>query len=361
MAISRLAALASCISSVFAACASIETRKEWRSFTTDEQSAWIDAVKCMAKLPHNDSLISTVGDFAATFANITSDSSYYDDYVYVHSDLNPTIHFTGLFFPFHRYFVWSYTQSLIKDCGYTGVSPYWDWTLDAADFVGSTMWSDDTASGLGQASGIEANDFEVGTGGFASDFTLAYPASHPLRRNFTLEPWTEFGDLSEFFTDLTKKANTSFTLEVIDAMVNGYVGDFKGFQVAMETFEGPHSAVHEILGGDLGGYCPDDANAACFTNAPSPTFSANEPMFWMHHAMVDRVWWLWQNANTANANAFFGGSVQNLTYYSEFPNGGPPYLDMTSVLPDDGILTAGTTLGDIWITEGDFLCYTYDS
>lgn len=46
----------------------------------------------MAKLPHNDYLTTTVGEF---WANITSDSSYYDDYAYVHSDLNPTIHFTG--------------------------------------------------------------------------------------------------------------------------------------------------------------------------------------------------------------------------------------------------------------------------
>jgi tyrosinase len=76
---------------------------------------------------------------------------------------------------------------------------------------------------------------------------------------------------------------------------------------------------------------------------------------------VDRVWWLWQNANANNTNAFFGGSVQNLTYYDEFPNGGPPYLSMDSVLPTDGILGEGVTLGDVWIAEGDFLCYTYDS
>ncbi|KAF4613412.1 hypothetical protein G7Y89_g15475 [Cudoniella acicularis] len=274
-------------------------------------------------------------------------------------DLNPTIHFTGLFFPFHRYFVWSYPQSLKNDCGYTGVSPYWDWTLDAADFTGSDLWSDNITSGLGQASGVSSNDFEVGTGGFAPDFTLAYPVSHHLRRNYTLEPWVSFGDLSEFFTDLTKEANTSFTPAVIDALVAGYVGDFKGFQAAMKTFEGPHSAVHEVMGGDLGGYCLEDATEACFENEPSPTISANEPLFWMHHAMVDRFWWLWQNASPNNMNAYFGGSVQNLTYYSEFPNGGPPYLNMTFVVPDDGILAAGTTLGDVWITEGGFLCYTY--
>jgi tyrosinase len=53
----------------------------------------------------------------------------------------------------------------------------------------------------------------------------------------------------------------------------------------MEGFEGPHGAVHEIFGGDLGGYCPEDASEACFESEPSPTFSANEPIFWMHHAV----------------------------------------------------------------------------
>jgi tyrosinase len=110
--------------------------------------------------------------------------------------------------------------------------------------------------------------------------------------------------LPEFFTEPAKEANTSFTAEVIDALVSGYVGDYKGFQTAMEAFEGPHGAVHEILGGfvffldlcvgessdtrqsrDLAGYCPEDASESCFDNEPSPTFSANEPLFWMHHAV----------------------------------------------------------------------------
>lgn len=77
--------------------------------------------------------------------------------------------------------------------------------------------------------------------------------------------------------------------------------------------------------------------------------------------MVDRVWWLWQKNNSANADAFYGGSVQNLTYYNEFPNGGPPWLSTESVLPTDGILPEGVTIGDMLSTEGDYLCYTYAS
>jgi tyrosinase len=70
--------------------------------------------------------------------------------------------------------------------------------------------------------------------------------------------------------------------------------------------------------------------------------------------MVDRAWWLWQNAHPNNTNAFFDGSVQNLTYYDESPNGAPLWLSMESLIPGDGILMEGVPLGEVWITEGDF-------
>lgn len=54
--------------------------------------------------------------------------------------------------------------------------------------------------------------------------------------------------------------------------------------------------------------------------------------------------------------------MQNLTSYDLYPNGAPPALSLESVLPTDGILlNEGSTLSDVWITEGDMLCYTYAS
>jgi hypothetical protein len=40
-----LSTLAASISQVLGACSSIEVRKEWREFTSNEQAAWIAAVK----------------------------------------------------------------------------------------------------------------------------------------------------------------------------------------------------------------------------------------------------------------------------------------------------------------------------
>lgn len=106
---------------------------------------------------------------------------------------------------------------------------------DAADVYGSTLFQDNSStSGLG-GWGDPSNDFQVPAGGF-SDFKLSYPSPHTLRRNFTLQPYLQFAG-SEFFTDPTLLANSTFTQAEVDKMVNGTPGDFKGFQKYLESWE----------------------------------------------------------------------------------------------------------------------------
>lgn len=38
-----------------------------------------------------------------------------------------TIHFTGNFLGWHRWFLYTYEQALRNECGYRGYAPYWDW------------------------------------------------------------------------------------------------------------------------------------------------------------------------------------------------------------------------------------------
>ena len=52
--------------------------------------------------------------------------------------------------------------------------------------------------------------------------------------------------------------------------------------------------------------------------------------------MVDKVWYDWQHADAANFWAFHGGTTQgtqNLTYYDEYPSGGPPMLSVRHIFP----------------------------
>lgn len=330
-------------------------RKEWRALSSRERTEWIAAVKCLATLPHDESLSPMVKP--SDIVRVNASGSYYDDIVYVHMDMNHKIHFTGLFLPWHRWYVQMYENALKDKCGYTGTSPYWNWASDSSNVKMSTIFDPDPKSGIG-GWGLPSQDVHVQDGGFGiyTTFRLSYPSYHPLRRNFTIRPF--IGLSRQFFPDQELLANSTFTPEVVHDLVYGYVGDFKGFQTSFESFTGAHGNVHLILGGDLGGTCPSDSTDC----QPGPTFSANEPIFWLHHAMVDKVWYDWQNANGLNQRAFEGGSVQmidNVTVYKKYPNGGPPNLHMDSVITGEGLFD-DFFIHDVISTTDGILCYSYE-
>jgi tyrosinase len=236
------------------------------------------------------------------------------------------------------------------------VAPYWDWTKDTADFEHASIFQDsDPVSGLG-GWGDPTKDFAVPDGAL-SDFHLSYPSPHILRRNFTLQPYR--GSKSPLTPDPNIFANSTFTRADVEQTVTTHDGDFVGFQKQLEGTSSMHGAVHLIMGGDLGGDCPSDAPSSC---RGGPTFSANEPMFQLHHAMVDKIWFDWQNHNPENKWAFYGGSIQanrtNVTDYNLYPNGHEPLLSLNSTMPNDGLFDVAN-VGDVIDTTGGYLCYVY--
>jgi tyrosinase len=341
----------------FAKCTKPTIRKEWRKLSVAEKANWTQAVNCLSRLPHDGALTPTVKPNDISALNISG--SYWDDIVYMHMDLNHIIHFTGLFLPWHRWYVHFVETALRTKCSFTGTSPYWDWSQDAADVYGSSFFSDDSpTSGLG-GWGDPTRDYQVPSGAF-SNLHLSYPSPHILRRNFTLQPWITIAPFFPLITDPSFMANVSFTMKEVKKMVDGFVGDFKGFQQYLESPNfGAHSNIHEIVGGDLSGQCPSDAPAGCQNGA---TFSANDPIFFMHHAMVDKIWSDWQNKHPSNFWSFNGGSVQeiaNLTEYTEYPNGASPALTLDTVMPSDGMFPSAT-IRDVMDTTGSYLCYVYE-
>lgn len=80
-------------------------------------------------------------------------------------------------------------------------------------------------------------------------------------------------------------------------------------------------------------------------------------MFFLHHGMIDRIWYLWQRKSAKNFFAFMGGS--NMTYTDpQFPNGYPPWLSITDKMPTDNLFPQKSILS-MMNTMGDDLCYTY--
>ncbi|KAI0745848.1 Di-copper centre-containing protein [Earliella scabrosa] len=340
-----------------AACTRPSIRREWRKLSVKEKADWIAAINCLARLPHDPALTPIVPPSESNIVPVNASGSYWDDIVYIHMDLNTHIHNTGFFFPFHRFYVNAVETAMKERCGFTGAFPYWDWSIDAHDVEHSPILRDtDPVSGAG-GWGDPAHDFQLQVGGFRT-LEVAYPVPHVVRRNFTLQPFLPFAGVP-LFPNASLYANESFTPGEVRKMVRWAPGDFVGFQAYMERTQGPHSSVHFILGGDLSGYCPSNAPADCL---PAPTFSANEPMFFFHHAMVDKVWFDWQRRHPQNLWAFKGGSVQNLTSLEairDYPNGMAPELSLDSMIPADGMFPE-VSIRDVMDTTGGYLCYVYE-
>ena len=154
--------------------------------------------------------------------------------------------------PWHRAYVSDFEAALKEKCGYSGVQPYWDWTLgailassspaaltrfatDSSNFRNSSFFDPDPSSGLGSW-GDPKNDYQLTDGGLA-DVVVSYPVPHRIRRNYTLY----YPDLPNF------PLTNSFTPESLYALVHGFKGDFIAFQAHFET--AAHGAVHRIVGG----------------------------------------------------------------------------------------------------------------
>ncbi|KAH9011802.1 Di-copper centre-containing protein [Lactarius pseudohatsudake] len=335
------------------ACIKPAIRKEWRALRAQEKMEWIRAVNCLSHFPHDPALTPRVNRSVSLIPPVNASSSYYDDFVYLHMDLSTKIHFTGEFLPWHRWFLYAFEETLKYRCGYQGVSPYWNWTIDAPHFFESSFWKDSNPeSGLGGWGDPKA-DYSVPDGGFRK-LHLSYPSPHIVRRNFTLRP---FDIPLVVFTDPSLEANTTFLAPAVEKILE--IPDYKEFQKALEAIhQGPHGAVHLIVGADLAGNCPQNASNCI----PGTKWSPNDPLFWLHHAMIDKIWYDWQHRNQTNAESFFGGSVealQSLESYNEYPTGAPPFLNLSSVMPADGLFPE-VAIGDVMDTASGILCYVYE-
>ncbi|ELU36581.1 Tyrosinase domain-containing protein [Rhizoctonia solani AG-1 IA] len=373
-------------------CTSLEVRKEWRSFTKAERKAWID---CLNKRPSNGKLELEVD------TNSFNNPAWRIPYNSL--GVSALIHWTGRFLPWHRYdleslrcteadtniasinsvYLFEWTNILREECGYEGVVPSWEKgkslysivpitvlttppLIDTDDFEGSEIWDTDSEYGLGGFSQNESDplfsDYVIHDG--ALDIDLAYPTSanfscglnpstkssfnfcrpHRLRRHYIPYPY----DIPVPFNNSKIKATDTFTPEEVKKLLAQPEGNYTRFQSYMESLIGMHSSLHLMIGGDMGTICPAGTEGTEYCPAQrTATFSTNDPIFHLHHGNIDRLWWLWQEKSSKNKNAFYGGSVQNVSSLDVYPNGQPPWLSKSSRLPNAGLwgeYTIGETL-----------------
>ncbi|KAK4460922.1 hypothetical protein QBC42DRAFT_100129 [Cladorrhinum samala] len=335
----------------------LQIRREWNMLSDGEKKDYIRAVKCLQSKP------------ARTPSSLVPGAkSRFDDFVAAHINQTMTIHWTGNFLSWHRYYTWLYEKALQDECGYQGSQPYWNWGLTAIQGMENSAifdGSDTSLSGngafipnkpdliLGASAGLPLVYLPAGTGGgcvtsgpFKNMSVNLGPVSLDLPGGITEQnPAGPFAynprclkrDLTTAINQMF--ANASSTLSTILQPQN--IVDFQNKLQGNSPDIGIHGGGHFALGGD-----------------PGRDFfvSPGDPAFYFHHSMIDRVWWIWQQLDpqtrTKGATAIAGTNT--------FLNN-PPSADTTLEDYVDAGYAAGTPkkIKELLSTTAGPFCYVY--
>jgi len=175
----------------------------------------------------------------------------YDDFVRTHRWMNEVAHGVAEFLPWHRWYIYQFETALREVADDPCITlPYWDWENDAEDEMDSILFDRDT---FGQFSRdcrwrtAEDNDC------LRRSMDRGFRFHHPGQ---VLEIISNFDQYTDDWDSDSRRNN--------------------GFREALEG--SPHSSVHNFIGGDM-------------TRMSAP----DDPLFFPHHANVDRIWALWQD------------------------------------------------------------------
>ncbi|KAJ5721861.1 tyrosinase [Penicillium malachiteum] len=339
----------------------LRVRRNWIAFTPSEKRSYIESVHCMTELPaimpHHlaPGARSRFDDFVAVHIN----QSYH-----VHRDArNSTPH--GLFFAWHRYFIYEFEQALRNECNYTGDYPYWDWAADADDIEKSEVFdgSDTSLSGNGalisdkRPIGARIPGpypplwLPPGTGGgcvTSGPFVNLSVNLGPSWLDVPGDNITRMSNPLDYNPRCLKRDLTTAILQmyvnytsIIDLIYNSkIIWDLEDKIQGKEDSPGLHGGGHFAMGGDPG----RDADA-----------SAGDPAFYHHHGMVDRIWWIWQNMDWKNRRYAISGT----STFMDVPHSPNVTLDY---LLDVGYANGNKepiAMRDLMSTTNGPFCYVY--
>ncbi|KAF4843502.1 Tyrosinase ustQ [Colletotrichum siamense] len=325
--VSRLAFLAFGTVVTAATCDSPVQRKNFTSLSNEERLAWVDAEKCL-----------TTHD--AVFGLFDAATTLWDEQQYLHLTMSNYIHGVGQFLPWHRYYVKLHEYLLQTYCNYTGGMPYWDLQVDADNVTQSVVW--DLVYGVGgDGNSSESNvvtdgpfaytEFHVGA--YSFNTVIPKAATYYLNRS-----------ISESIFQLASQPSVD---ECNEAEVYEDYWDCLG--------QAPHSAGHAGTGGVM----------------QDPVLSPGDPIFFLHHNNLDRLWWEWQSMNlTARLTDISGQNTPsdsfnlqnsweapgaNFTDYSGDPANVTTLTHVLSLFE----MLPNVTVGDVMDIGGDVICAEY--
>ncbi|KAN0084716.1 hypothetical protein V8E54_001183 [Elaphomyces granulatus] len=315
----------------------VQIRREWSAFSTSEKKAYINAVLCLQNKP------------ALTPSSLAPGAkTRYDDFIATHINQTLRIHFTVL----------------KNECGYPGTLPYWNWPASTGSLETYPVFDGSDTSMSGNGAYI-ANKSDIvltlgnypplylpaGTGGgcvtsgpFVNHTINLGPADLPLPGGTVVAASNPLDYNPRCFKrDLTTEIIRTFAniSSVVDLILQN--NDIWDFEMVMQGIPGSgsigvHGGGHFAMGGD-----------------PGRDFyvSPGDPAFFLHHGMIDKVWWMWQNLDRDNRlNAISGTG----TFLND-----PPSANTTLDTVIDLGYVAGTPtpMRDLMSTTDGPFCYVY--
>ncbi|KAF2743538.1 Di-copper centre-containing protein [Sporormia fimetaria CBS 119925] len=277
---------------IMATCANPRVRTEWHSATTDMRRAYVNAIRCLLG--------------RAPSGNFRGATNRYEDAVALHQSLTPNVHGNHKFLLWHRYYLWAFEDMLRGECGYTGSLLWFDESVYAGRFSQSSVFSNDYFGAVNLGGNCVTNGAFAGLTLNIGPGTSNRP--HCLARN----------------EDNTKTANTN--AQIVDACNRrtSYA------DMASCSEGGAHAWGHNGIGAVM-----------------QDTYgSPGDPVFWLHHAWIDRNFRIWQNADQSR-----------YTYIDGTDRAGNPLtLDMGISLNG---LRRDVRIRDVINTLEETMCYKY--
>ena len=258
----------------------MKCRKNVRNLTSNEKKRYVDA---FTALKAQDSVIHPGAQ------------SRYDDFVETHRNAMTAAvnwaHGDSVFFPWHRELLYQF-EKLLQSIDPSVTIPYWDWTRH----------QNSASAGFPFQHNFIGVDGDNGDSGRVKRDPVApaVDATHPYIYPFDPQTWTvpvEDGDGLTFFQRQFGQRGDAPNLPKNDNLVVGVNSTFRqaigsaDYLNLRSRSEDIHNLVHRWVGGNM-------------LRMTSP----NDPVFFMHHAQIDRMWSIWQKKVALGTNFYVQSS-----------------------------------------------------
>ena len=165
---------------------------------------------------------------------------------------------------------------------------------------------------------------------------LDLPNANNVNSSFEYNPRCLVRDINPWFT---QRYNT-FTNLTETLLDNIYIGDFQDYM------QGYGSSTNK-LGIHGGGHWQGGGSMSDFHSSPS------DPLFFLHHGMIDRTWTIWQSLDINRRQNIISGT-------STLGNSPPsPEMTLNDTIPF-GFVAPDQRFGDVMDTFSGPFCYRYD-